>query len=843
MKSKIVPPSFLSNDIFGSKISLFFNSKEVDSTFFGILMTYFIYFIYIFLFLYFIIISLIEKNITLKEYEIIPDNPPSIKLSKEFFSIAFNLKNSETFEEFMDETIYTPKAYFKKVEQIENKWNISSKEIITEYCDFSNFGEEYKPFLKNNILANFYCISDIFQELEGRFNYENYSYFTIELFPCVNSSSNNYHCKSKDIINKILQKSMLNIQIETVSSNPYNYLNPVKPYIENIYTTVGNNFHRILDIYFQLIDIKTTRGFLFKTEKNTKKLKYVEKNQLYQEKIESQKDKNSNSFCEFNLKLDNKIKKQERNFISFFNIFVKIGGFTQCLMNLISFFSFLPISTIHELKIINKLFDYEETKNKDNRSIIKQNKTKPTKILYDSLLRSSIRDLKNDDNENTLLKLLNFSSSKKKKINLRKTKSLDSQFNKINKNSNNFTSFYSSGSFNEPRTNTQKQFPINNPLIEKVQSISSISKKSSIFSKNSFISRKEKKSVKTKTRSLSFFGKIHCKTINENDKKKEENITNLEINKILNVNKSKNLTSCFNPSNQNHESNNSDKKTEDIKFKNKIDLLNENDKNKDMVNKTQLNNYKNKLINEISKETFKRMSFDYKLCESHNKLIAEEASNIQIIYEPDNSVEFYFNNININNRTHTDIKERENQKSKKINSSSSISKKLKLNITKRCSKTPELMKKYKTIKQKESIKSLNKNSQAVDIDDKVTEKEEVLIKDISLNCFQTYFYRLFPKKIKARNISFLNESSSIYRENLDIIKIFQNGIILKLLIGKFVEIRSEDSSSVTSDKICINSNIDNNELGNDNTSYIKQISKHSMNSTVPKCIILKQSEN
>ena len=126
------------------------------------------------------------------EYE---KEPPSIKLSNENFYGGFALENPETYDEFIDETIYYPKAYYKRAEIHGKTWDWFVKEIELEKCQIEKFNPFHRDKFKGKELNNLYCFKEVNETLMGHYSYDNYSLFSISLFPCINSTKNNNHCK------------------------------------------------------------------------------------------------------------------------------------------------------------------------------------------------------------------------------------------------------------------------------------------------------------------------------------------------------------------------------------------------------------------------------------------------------------------------------------------------------------------------------------------------------------------------------------------------------------------------------------------------------------------------
>ena len=104
------------------------------------------------------------------------EKPPSINLNQDNFYGGFALENTMTYDPFIDETIYYPRAYFKKGKRNGDKWNWEIKEIELERCKIEKFGKSFRDKFKNNVLDNLYCFKEINETLFGHFSYDEYSF-------------------------------------------------------------------------------------------------------------------------------------------------------------------------------------------------------------------------------------------------------------------------------------------------------------------------------------------------------------------------------------------------------------------------------------------------------------------------------------------------------------------------------------------------------------------------------------------------------------------------------------------------------------------------------------------
>ena len=107
----------------------------------------------------------------------------SIKLSNQIFYFGFALENRYTYETFVDERIYYPKAYFQKVEWNGNFWYLTKDELELKRCKLGKFSNLYREKFKNKSLDNLYCFKEMNEKLVGHSNSDYQSYFYISFFP------------------------------------------------------------------------------------------------------------------------------------------------------------------------------------------------------------------------------------------------------------------------------------------------------------------------------------------------------------------------------------------------------------------------------------------------------------------------------------------------------------------------------------------------------------------------------------------------------------------------------------------------------------------------------------
>ena len=118
-------------------------------------------------------------------------------------------------------------------------------------------------------LNNSFCLEDINFNLTGGSKYDKFSYILIGIYPCVNSSNNNYHCKPQKIIDEHLSGAYFSFIAKDIGLNPSNYSNPIIPTFQDFFTTIDKSFFRDYVLYFGITEIQTDEGLFY--EKITSK--------------------------------------------------------------------------------------------------------------------------------------------------------------------------------------------------------------------------------------------------------------------------------------------------------------------------------------------------------------------------------------------------------------------------------------------------------------------------------------------------------------------------------------------------------------------------------------------
>ena len=317
-------------DMFGKKVELYYKGKNKKTSFIGIIFTIIYIAIYLFLFIFKLIKMMKRTESTFYDTYTYIEELPSIKLSNQIFYVGFALKNPYTYETFVDERIYYPKAYFQKVERDGNIWYLTKDELELERCKLEKFGNLYREKFKNKSLDNLYCFKEMNETLEGHSNSDYQSYFYISFFPCVNTTKNNNHCKSREDIDYYLKNTFVSFQIQDIEMTPQNYNSPVFARDNEIYSSVGNKFFNVIHTFFQIVNVETDLDlFGFNNYQNIKTNKFLKYDSfsIMSNIIEDDIYIMGDSFYEVSLELSDRALIERRTYTKLFDILSNIGGF------------------------------------------------------------------------------------------------------------------------------------------------------------------------------------------------------------------------------------------------------------------------------------------------------------------------------------------------------------------------------------------------------------------------------------------------------------------------------------------------------------------------------------
>ena len=385
-------------DLFPRKLELYYNGKPRKTTRIGLIFTLIYISIFLAIFLYNLKKMISKNNGTFYATYTYENEPPFIKLSSEKFYGGFALENKETYDNFIDETIYYPKAYYKKAVRYGKNWEWFVKELELEKCQLEKFGSLYRDKFKGKALNNLYCFKEINETLMGHFSYDNYSLFFISFFPCVNTSENNNHCKPFEVIDYYLKGTFVTFQMQDIELTPQNYESPFLPIDKNIYHTISKKLFQEVHVFFQIVNVETDTDIIgfddFKSYQSEKFLKY-ESMTVMNNLIENNIYETGESFCNITLKLSKNVLTQRRTYLKLLDILGNIGGFMEIIFTLLKVISSFSTKIIYQESLVNNLFEFNLNKkiiliNNKERNYLQKNNFSFKKIPKQNFLTKHI---------------------------------------------------------------------------------------------------------------------------------------------------------------------------------------------------------------------------------------------------------------------------------------------------------------------------------------------------------------------------------------------------------------------------------------------------------------------
>ena len=350
---------YLDFDIYSRRISFYYKNKEKMGSTFGFFLTILYAIASIILFLIYFIKTIKREEITASDFTLYPSEIPSIELNNDLFYFAFGLEHPTKLIRYIDETVYYPEVlYIDKIKRNGELKEISQKKLNIERCNIQKFGTKYQKLIENSNLNNSYCLDSFNLTLIGSSKYEKMSYIKINIYPCVNNSENNNHCKPKNIIDTYLNSTYFSVLAKDIGLNPFNYNTPTVPIIQDLSTSIDKSMKKEYFIFFGITQISTDIGLFTNEYKNEIYLRYI-------------KDKNNYVFFDNNhyfsgkeiisteIRLEDKIYYQKRTYSKMAQVFSATGGYMQMMYTIFGLVVLLSKKISIEKKLLNSLFNFD----------------------------------------------------------------------------------------------------------------------------------------------------------------------------------------------------------------------------------------------------------------------------------------------------------------------------------------------------------------------------------------------------------------------------------------------------------------------------------------------------
>ena len=359
--------NYLNFDIYAKRASFFYKNQERIGSYFGLFLTIIYILASLILLFYYFILTLERKEIKVYDSTLYAQEMPIIHLDKSNFNFAFGLEDPVTLNRYVDETIYDAEvALIDKMKINGQLVNVNVTVLPIEKCKSEkDFGQNYKHLFLEGELSNSYCLKNFVYNLTlvGGFKYEQMSYIRIRIFPCKNTTENNNHCKSQEVLKNKMTSTYFSILLKDIGLNPSNYSFPTLPNLQDLYTTVDRRLYKNYILNFGLTEVQTDEGLL---NENIKKQKYFQ----FRKEVQTFSFRDENEFidgkdiCLVQIRLDDNTIVQKRAYTKISEILSRIGGYMQLMNTAFVLLSLMMNKIDSELKIINSIFNFNIKKNK-----------------------------------------------------------------------------------------------------------------------------------------------------------------------------------------------------------------------------------------------------------------------------------------------------------------------------------------------------------------------------------------------------------------------------------------------------------------------------------------------
>ena len=403
---------FVDYNIYSKPIGFFYNNKEKIGTFFGLILTITYSLISLILFIFYFVVTQQRSDIKVYDSTTYPQDIPTIDINPDLLYFAFGVEDPKTSNRFIDETIYQPKFLFFYRTKVNGEFKTTKRiELESEVCKEENFGENYKSLLVKGELNNSYCLKDFNLTLEGGYKYEKMSYLRIRIYPCINTTENNNHCKPQEIIDNYLKGGYVSILVKDIGLNPSNYSFPITSNLQDLYSTIDKQIYRDYILYYGITEIKTDIGLFYEIIKSNKYLQFRKDVQSFYFRDESEYY-GGKAMCSIDFRLDDLIFTQKREYTKIPEVFSIVGGYMQSISTIFTLLSVLANKLYPQITILNGIFNFDLKKNKMTlkiNSIKDFNSNTFTKnfIFYSDRHLSNLTNntqLNNNNNNNNLSK-------------------------------------------------------------------------------------------------------------------------------------------------------------------------------------------------------------------------------------------------------------------------------------------------------------------------------------------------------------------------------------------------------------------------------------------------------
>ncbi len=253
------------------------------------------------------------------------EDPLRINITDSNFAIALGLQNPYK-ANYIDERIYTVNAIQTIMRRVEDgKQSFEKKRVKMIPCNKKEF-KLLPDYFKLMDLKNLYCIENTDLFLQGDFGKEVWAYFEFSFNRCKNSTSNNFTCKSEEVIRSSLDGGYFGIFVSDTTIEASNFLSPAKLFGRNIFTTFSLRAFREFWIYLKTIDVSSDSGWLLEERSNEQYFSIDDIREYWDFRNTTEE------FFNFGLRCSSSRQVFGRSYLKLQNLAANIGGIVKFLL-------------------------------------------------------------------------------------------------------------------------------------------------------------------------------------------------------------------------------------------------------------------------------------------------------------------------------------------------------------------------------------------------------------------------------------------------------------------------------------------------------------------------------
>ena len=487
-------------DMFGKTPEFYFQGRPKKVTTIGVIFTFIYIALYIVYFIYKLVKMIQRVEVTYYDTYAFTGEIPSIQLTSDNFYGGFGLLDPNG-SPFVNEQIYYATAIHWQGIKTDGVWEWVPTNLPLEKCKLEKFGSKYQDIFKSKDLENMYCLENVDVSLAGYATSDIYSYFVVNLYPCVGQTSDGLPCLNEYVV-ALLTKNNFQFQMQDIELTPQDYKNPVQVREKDISGPVYSDLYQKIYAYLQITQIETDEdiiGFGLDDVKNEKYLKYDESWIISAPMGKNIFAEAGEPLCEITIQLSEKVLTQKRSYTTLFEVLGDVGGLMEVLSMVLKTICSFIVDILYEISIINNLFQFDLDKKliilkepkKKNNTFANENtkiysprksaqKPYPNSIYLNNPDNSiQTRNKLSDENINKnkfgnddLLKAKSIKVVKKKKKKVKKDmknlklEAINNENNNVNNNENNNANSNVNNEKNSKKGETEMEYMYKNDIIK-----------------------------------------------------------------------------------------------------------------------------------------------------------------------------------------------------------------------------------------------------------------------------------------------------------------------------------------------------------------------------------------